>query len=186
VELFSDAAAMAAGTDFQAYNQGPNPAWHYEGCGPQAIDNVLSYYGIDKTIQDVAPHVTTIALNSSNIASTPDAVAGGLQAMLNAWGDGVFTVQRLSGADMRWEVRNSLEAGDPVIMLVQGGGHYQVATGLLADEYHVIDYVGKDAWVSELNIGFQFGSGPWAGIFGGVDGGYQEDTLVKVSRAPKP
>jgi hypothetical protein len=185
VDLFADENAMNNNVDFQAYNQGSD--WHYEGCGPQAIQNVLSYYGVDKKIQDIAPYVSTIHFSDSNIATSPDKVREGLQNMLNAWGDGNFNVQRLSNVDIRSTTRYQLESGSPVIILVHGGSHYQVATGLSGGDYHVVDYVGNDAWAPEyptLDPGLSDFS-LWESAFSGGFQGYQAYTVVTVTRTPK-
>jgi hypothetical protein len=187
VRLFADKAAEANGTVFPAYNQGSNQP--YMGCGPAAIQNVLAYYGIYKRIQEVAPMVsTTVDPRNGDIASSPDDVAGALKIMLNVWGDGEFAVDRIShSGNIRLDIRQALLGGDPVIMLVHGGSHYQVATGISYDQYHVIDYVGQDTWVKESDIGFDLTfPAAWGGFFSNGSGGYVSETFIRIKRTPKP
>jgi hypothetical protein len=184
VKLYADSAAAAADTPFPAYNEGAS--WKYLGCGPQAAQNILAYYGAQVPIAEVARFIDTIDVPfSDSIATTPDDLANGLKALLRVYTDGTFEVQRLSEDDFeRDTVRSELRQGRPVIMLVKGGDHYVVATGISADSYHVIDYPGSGSrWVNEgtLKLGLDFPAA-WASVITAGYGGYLDNTFLTIRR----
>jgi hypothetical protein len=178
--LFADKSAYPS-TPFPAY---PGGDWKYEGCGPQAALNVLHYFGAPVRIFDVAPYIHTINLDSSDIATLPEDLSVGLQNAANSLGNGHFSTQRLSNIDVRGTVRNELAMGNPVIALVHNGSHYQVITGLVDDQYHVIDYQGNDSWVSESNLGLEIFGGAWSAIGTCAYQGYCDDTVITIHRTP--
>jgi hypothetical protein len=218
VAIYRDAAAVAASRPFSEFNQGPS--WSYQGCGPQAIMNVLSYYGNTSTfpvawgclkrgplhvvkpghpptypcikwgpttyvhgvpIGVVAPNVDQVSDPRGGWATSPDNLADALRRLLASYGDGNFTVDQRSGVDVRSVVRGELRQGNPVILLVNGGDHWVVATGLSVNNYHVIDYPGGSRWVAESDMGFSLR--PPASLSLGF-GGYESNTVITIHRAP--
>jgi hypothetical protein len=182
VSVHATAADGAAGVSFPADDYGPR---EYLGCGPQAIKNVLAWYGVEKDIGEIKKYVKTWTFKGSDgVATTPDDLRDALQKMLNAWGDGTFTVDRKSNADMRGETRRALKEGSLPILLVNGGTHYQVATKLAANEYTMIDYPWKsnhlrtdavegDVMNFDINVPGWFVTGYH---------GYERNTMILVHR----
>ena len=95
--------------------------WQYKGCRPQAVMNVLHYYGVEIGITEAAGRTDTIRFSDSAIGSSPDDVAESLQALLNERADGIFTVRRKSYVDIRAEVQAAIRKGTPIIVLVNDG-----------------------------------------------------------------
>jgi hypothetical protein len=182
--LHADYAAANANAIFPAYNQGPS--WQYDGCGPQAAQNVLNYYGVQMPILDVAQYIHTFSLvagsNDHSIATFPDDLASGLQRLLNEKvAPKHFTVARRSNVNPGIEVDNALRSGNPIILLVNGGDHYQVATGTGTGGVFVIDYPGNDQWRDWTSLGMDL---PWySDIFSTVSfgaGGYEDYTVITI------
>ena len=180
IALFADAGARSASQTFPAFNE--DPAWRYLGCGPQAAQNVLAFYGIKKSIVEVARSIRTINFSSSSIATAPDDLVSGLQSELDAWGQGTYKVQRRSYVDIRWEVRQALNKGNPVILLVQGGKHYQVVTSLVGWEYTLIDYPGSGDHIVdfESGLGLDLSLPGW---FASGYRGYNPNTIITITRS---
>jgi hypothetical protein len=181
--LYADYASYTSGALFGAYN---DPTWEYDGCGPQAAQNVLNYYGVQMPIDQVTNYISTFGLiagdHNQNIATFPDDLASGLQNLL---GDQVsahhFVVSRRSGVDVSTEIPNAIDHGYPLIMLVNGGDHYQVATGYRPGGVYVIDYAGDDQWRGQGDLGMQLSTG--ASIFSTISfgaGGYEDYTVISL------
>ena len=129
-------------------------------------------------------HISTFAwvagdADPGGVATWPDSLASGLQELLNDYAaGGTFTVQRHSDqTTFRSAIDYEISHGNPVIILMNGGAHYQVVTGYVGYwTYHVIDYpwigtqngvpsAGNDSWVSEFDLGLTM-SGGYALLFG--------------------
>jgi len=182
--LHANAAAAASNSIFPAYNEGPS--WQYSGCGPQAAQNVLNYYGIQMPIAEVEQYIPTFALvagsHDQNIASFPDDLADGLQRLFNEMvAPGRFIVSRRSGVVIGNELDKAMRNGNPLIMLVNNGTHYQVATGADLTRAYVVDYAGNDQWRSQSDLGMDL---PWySDLFSTVSfgaGGYEDDTVITI------
>jgi hypothetical protein len=185
-KVYANAASAASDTPFQAFNEGPS--WQYRGCGPQAAQNIVAYYGGQVPIATANSFMSTFDVPfSDSIATSPDDLTNGLKALLRVYTDGIFDVQRFSDVvPIRDAVLNELLGGHPVIMLVQGGDHYIVATGvdLLKRQYYIIDYpnkagrwIGEDALETELHF-----PASWASFFPGGSGGYEDNTMIVIRR----
>jgi hypothetical protein len=182
--LHADATAAAYNAPFPAYYQGSD--WEYWGCGPQAAQNVLNYYGVQMPIVEVDQYIPTFGLiagsNDQSIATFPDDLASGLQRLLNEKvAPGHFTVTRRSGVYATTEVDKALRAGNPIILLVNGGNHYQVVTATGTGGVHVIDYPFGDTWRSWDSLEMDL---PWySDIFSTVSfgaGGYEDYTVITI------
>jgi hypothetical protein len=181
--LYADYASLMSGTMFGSYN---DPTWEYDGCGPQAAQNVLNYYGVQMPIDQVQSYISTFGLiagdHNQGIATFPDDLASGLQNLLS---DQVsahhFAVSRRSGVSIYSELPNAIDNGVPLIMLVNGGDHFQVATGYDPSRVHVIDYPGKDTWrnISDLGLSLSTGASIFSTISFGA-GGYEDNTVVSI------
>ena len=119
--------------------------------------------GPDRDPGTFAQYIPTFGLiagsNDQSIATFPDDLASGLQHLLNEKvAPGHFTVTRRSGVYAGGEVDKALRAGNPIILLVDGGNHYQVVTGTGTGGAFVIDYPGKDTWRSWTSLGIDL---PW-------------------------
>jgi hypothetical protein len=160
------------------------------GCGPQAVQNLLSYYGTDLTMDQVTPVVHTIAFwGFPEIATTPDSLMYGLTTLLNyAWGvNQISTVTRHSNiGNLTDNVIPQLLNGNPVAVLVTSGTHWVVVTGWRApDDFYVIDYdSGSGSWEPGTNLAFGgWGLGP--ALVTGY-GGYYPRTIITTSVEPAP
>ncbi len=186
--LYANSAALASGVIFPAYN---DPTWSYFGCGPQAAQNVLNYYGVQMPIEEVAQHVATFGLvagsQNQSIATFPDDLANGLQGLLdNQVAANHFVVTRSSGVDYGVEIQNAIDSGNPIILLVDGGDHYQVATGYTETEAYVIDYPSGDTsegnqWRYQSDLGMKLSTA--ASIFSTIsfgDGGFEDYTVITI------
>ena len=182
--LHADSAAAAANTIFPGYNQGPD--WEYRGCGPQAAQNVLNYYGVQMPIAQVDQYIYTFGLvagrTDQSIATFPDDLASGLQRLLNEQvAPNHFTVTRRSGVYASIEVDKALRAGNPIILLVDGGVHFEVVTGTGTGGVYAIDYPGQEQWRSWTTLGMDL---PWySDIFSTVSfgaGGYEDNTVITI------
>jgi hypothetical protein len=184
--LYASFADAASGTIFAAYE---DSTWSYFGCGPQAAQNVLNYYGVQMPIAQVAQYISTFGLvagdQDQSIATFPDDLASGLQNLLN---DQVaahhFAVARHSGVAPSIEIEKAINAGKPIILLADGGYHYQVVTGYNLGSYYVIDYPSwqtteGNRWrtESELGLGLSTGMTFLSDALIGY-GGFSDDTIV--------
>lgn len=185
--LFADANALASNVIFPAYNEGPS--WTYSGCGPQAGQDVLNYYGVQMPIAEVGQYVPAFTWSAgsdaSAMATCPDDLASGLQNLLN---DQVaanhFVVSRHTGVDPYTEIPNAINSGNPIILLVDGGYHYQTATGYDSStgRAFVTDFAGNDQWKYVSDLGMQISSTlqPLSIVPCGW-GGLGDDTIINVN-----
>ena len=155
----------------------------YRGCGVAAAANVLSFYGVETTTLDIASHINSFGVPfSNNIATTPDSLASGLERLLNARADGQFKVTRKSNTAVHAEVGDAVRKGQPIILLVNRGGHYVMVTGFeQGDVWSVTDYVGSERKVQERDLGISDITGDalgWAG-------GYLPYTVIRIERRPR-
>ena len=124
---------------FGATAQGP-----YHGCGPQASAN-LGGYLLDRwfDVADVKRWTNTWGWGS-NIGTTPDRLMDSIRSTVNLDLHS-YRLEKHHGAWLT-DMRRYLLNGYPVILLVNGGNHYQMLTGYRApDEYYVVDY----AWAND-------------------------------------
>ena len=184
VALHADGAAAIGNAIFPAYNQGPG--WEYNGCGPQAAQNVLNYYGVQMPIVDVTQYIHTFGLiagsNDQGIATFPNDLASGLERLLNEKvAPKHFTVTRRSNVDPSDEVYKALRSGNPIILLVNGGSHYQVVTGIGLGGVFAIDYSGNDQWryLSEMGMDLPWYSDIFSTVSRGA-GGYEDYTVITI------
>jgi hypothetical protein len=195
-------AARSCGVSCVAWADKPNPKGYgprvryctktapnclaapYRGCGPAAVANVLNFYGVELSTVEVADtYVETFQVPfTDQIASTPDAVASGLQRLLDERADGIFTVTRKSWVDVRSEVQAAIKRGTPIIVLVNNGGHYVTVTGYQDwSLFSVTDYLGSERQVNDWDLGFDVLTGDLAGWVGG----YLPNTVITVERRPR-
>jgi hypothetical protein len=179
--LYADRGALARGEIFPAYfdgyHDGVDKDGRYLGCGRTAVQNVLAYYGKYVNLSDL---VSAVPANFAS-ATTPDELMYALQGQLDRYWPGKFAVSRKSYVDVRWEVRHALNAGNPIIVLVHGGNHWQVATGLTVGDYTMIDYAGPPQTVygeDALGINIEFHLA-WFSI--GYQG-YYSNTVITIER----
>lgn len=196
--LSLNSADSASGIPFPAFNNlGPQS---YVGCGPQAIFNVLNYYGITSySLYDVANSTTTWQWPldiDENIATTPNGLADSLRDKLNAGHGGAFRVdvQEIPAGDgtvvgFAQAVKGALAHGDPVVALVQGGSHFQVITGFrnlgrgIPNEFYVIDYPYGGHWVGEWDLRRELeGAMSVWGDISPFPGGYDDNVVITVYR----
>jgi Peptidase_C39 like family len=180
VTLHADATAAAWDAVFPEYDEGP--AYQYRGCGPKAAQNVLNYYGVQMSIADVSLYVSTFALRAGeldqNIATYPDDLASGLQRLLNEKiAPNRFVVSRHSGVNITTAIQDSIRKGNPIVVLVNGGDHYQVVTGFDSGSAYVTDYAGQSKWRAISDMGTDL---PWYYDILIFDGGLEDDTVVTI------
>jgi hypothetical protein len=191
---FASAGDAAANKLYPENNEGPS--WHYLGCGPQAVMNILNYYGVNLTIDQVYQQMNTFYISSSAIATFPDDVRDGLQAQLNRWADGAFVVTRHSGVDdVLGLLKGHLAYGWPSILLVQGGNHYYTVLAASGSSIYVIDYPttstagpqpGKWVDFNTIDLSINPFSQAGAALVAGV-GGWLDNTVITIERTgPKP
>lgn len=136
----------------------------YRGCGPQAAMNFANYTGMPARIEDAARLTNTWHIRWAipgwaqdwlpeqwmKIASTPGQLREGLQWTANDARHHYRPTVR-NGVHIRTAL-DHLKRGYPVVVLVNGGFHWQVLTGYRIhpelDEVYVIDYVdrGNHGW----------------------------------------
>lgn len=119
---------------FGATAQGP-----YNGCGPQASAN-LGGYLLDRWFNtwDVKRWTSTWG-SGSRIGTTPDRLLDSIRATVNV-DLHRYRLEKHHGAFLP-DMRRYLINGYPIILLVNGGNHYQMVTGYRApDEWYVVDY----------------------------------------------
>ena len=186
VTLHADATAASAGVVFSAWRQ---PDWDYWGCGPQAAQNILNYYGVQMRVQDIGQYVPTFSLlagsNDFRIATFPDSLASGLQRLLTETLGDHFVVLRRSGVNVPLEIDTAIKKGTPIIVLVNGGSHFQTVTGFDRTEAFVIDYPGNDQWRSKFDLDTELSW--YSTIFSTVSfgaGGFESDTVITIDYVP--
>jgi hypothetical protein len=187
VTLHADAAAASTGVVFSAWRQ---PDWEYWGCGPQAAQNILNYYGVQMRVQDIAQqYIPTFSLiagsNGHDIGTFPDTLASGLQRLLTDKLGNHFVVQRRSGVTVPLEIDAAIKRGTPIIVLVNGGNHYQTVTGYNQSEAFVIDYPGNDQWRSKFGLDTELSW--YSAIFSTVSigaGGFESNTVITIDYVP--
>jgi hypothetical protein len=197
---------MVSASNADAINEVPfgsyiNPTPRvYQGCGVQAVQNILAYYGDQKSIYDVAKFVGTIWLGPGNLGSTPDQVMSGLNLLLNGFNQKATTSRQSYVTNLHTRIIGELQAGRPVAAIVRAGNHWQVITGVRSDpvwrslyQYYVVDYENKatgtgpyGVWKNESELRFD----DWdiAPTLVSGAGGYYPQTLVTttVTAAPPP
>ena len=96
-----------------------------------------------------------------------------------------FTVTRRSDVYVTEEIDKALRSGNPIILLVNGGDHYQVVTGTGAGGVFVIDYPGNDhfrQW-TDLGMDLQWYSDIFSTVSFGA-GGYKDYTVITIDYVP--
>ena len=176
-----------ATTAYPATASGP-----YKGCGVSAIANVANYItGAFHTTESVhrwAGHknwgfVWPLSYLNKDQGMTVDSVNDYLKIGLGDYRHRYFTtkVHNASLPAALPDIINSLKAGYPVVMLVNGGYHYQVITGYRApDTFFMTDYTSqplKERRFHELEFD-NLGRLPSA-LFGFQ--GYHPGTYIKVT-----
>jgi len=187
VTLHADAAAASANVVFPAWTQ---PDWDYWGCGPQAAQNILNYYGVQMRVQDIAEqYIPTFGViagsNDQDIATFPDSLASGLQRLLTDKLGNHFVVRRRSGVTVPLEIDNAIKKGTPIIVLVNGGNHFQTVTGYDQSGAFVIDYPGNDQWRSKFGLDTELSW--YSAIFSTVSfgaGGFESNTVITIDYVP--
>ena len=187
VTLHADDAARSAGVVFSAWKQ---PDWEYWGCGPQAAQNVLNYYGVQMRVQEIAgDYIPTFAWiagsNERNIATFPDSLASGLQRLLTDKLGDHFVVRRHSGVNVPIEIENSIKKGNPIIVLVNGGNHLQTMMGYDSSSVFAIDYPYNDQWRSRFDLGTELSW--YSTIFSTISlgaGGFESNTVITIDYVP--
>jgi len=179
--LLSDSPQNAAiGEMVGAYiNPVPRLRW---GCGRQAVQNLLNYYGDQLPLTDIAPGVDSIGFEpfSSEIAVTPDQLIKGGKTLLDSRGGQEATITRYSSVqDLRKFVIGELLNGNPPLVNIHDGDHWVMVTGWRDDpsgeNYFIVDY-DKGHWVTYESL-----------RFGGVNplvygyGGWYPRTVLSVS-----
>lgn len=135
------------------------------GCGIRAAQNALRYFGLERSQNEIDQHITTHRLPGGQIATYPGALRNGLQDFLDLYGKRKFRVVRHEHKDGR-DVIPYLNAGMPVIALVDGGTHWVVVSGY--DETG--GYFIQDNWAvreprpRDLDLGFDAMRTFWANI----------------------
>lgn len=182
--LHENDADARANVIFPAYNEGAT--WRYRGCGPQAAQNVLNYYGVQLPLTDIVQYIPTFGLiagsTDQSIATFPNSLASGLQRLFNERvAANRFVVQRRSGVNVRVEIENSLERGNPIILMTDDGKHYEVVTGFDITRVFTIDYPGHDGWrdISGLNMDLPWYSDIFSTVTWGA-GGYEPNTVITI------
>jgi hypothetical protein len=168
----------------------------YVGCGPKAAQNVMGYFGISEPITGIPSppyYVKTTRTDQlslffqNGIATTPDNLASGLQRALNDMGDGTFKVTRKSGVDMMGEVKKSIDAGFPIIVLADNGAHFLMVTGynLHTQTMIVNDYAFDNDKVQParaVDLGDPLLNFETHFSFGYHPGGWEDRTVITVER----
>jgi hypothetical protein len=160
VVLLSDTPERAAAGYMVGAYINPVPR-EYHGCGPQAVQNLLNYYGDQLPLSEILPAVDTISFpGSSEIASTPDSIIKGGKTLLDSRGGQQATITRYSNLnDLRSFVIGELLAGSPPLVNIHDGNHWVLVTGYKDDpsgkSYFIVDYAnGTGAWTSYADLQF--------------------------------
>jgi hypothetical protein len=170
----------------------PEDPFVYRGCGQSAIQNVLAWYGVNMSLSAVYQQTDSWKAwpwtDGHSIATTPNQVVTSLQNLLETWASGPFHVQRIGEAQLWHVTMSALKAGNPLIVMVNSGQHWQVITGFrLADdgvgEYRVIDYPANGGtWVREPDLRRELeGEFKWWAETIGFDG-FENNTVVAITR----
>jgi hypothetical protein len=164
----------------------------YRGCGQSAIQNVLHWYGVNMSLGAIYQQTDSWKAwpwtDGHNIATTPNAVVESLQNLLDKWASGRYRVESFSGPVLYFVAMANLRRGNPVIVMVNSGQHWQVITGYrqvagAPDQYRVIDYPGNGGmWVSEPDLRRQLEGefALWAETIG--FGGFDHNKLITITR----
>jgi hypothetical protein len=195
VELFPTRQRAEEGSaPFSATDAFSGPVSEYRGCGPQAAMNFGHYVGSFVTIADAARLTSTWSIQWLpewakeqlpekwlKIGSTPDQLRDGLQWVGDdAWNRYRPTVR--TGTSLN-DVKYWLLRGYPVALLVNGGYHWQLATGWKRgindhDQFYVNDYVDRGAhgWRKGYELRFDSLSGLPNALFGFDN--YKDATMI--------
>ncbi len=155
VGLFARAADLGTTRQFPAVRDGAG-----DGCGPWAAANVLSFYGLDLSIDIVGGAISTYHFPFTNqIGTLPGSLADGLHSLLDEYGDGDFDVVMYHHMTAEG-IKSALAAGAPVIILAEGGTHYLVATGYwsppdFGGTFVVLDN-GRSKWMDAADLQLDF------------------------------
>jgi hypothetical protein len=171
---------------FPAYDDGN---WSYKGCGPQAAQNILAYYGVYLPIEEVARWIWVWEFwwDPGNLQTTPDALVSGLQRLLDHYAIGQYKVTRHQNFVLYYPAVASLLKGNPLIVMVNGGAHWQVVTGYRWNnqgEFRVIDYPGEqgETWMTDggLRRDLEGGMELWGSLF--QFEGFNHSTIITIER----
>jgi hypothetical protein len=185
VVLYADDTARANNSPFPAFDDGTGH--DYLGCAPEAAQNVLEYFGARDalgrpiTLDVVTQFVKTTAFKKDNLGSYPEWLQSGLQQLLNIFGGGSYTVEVHSWADVGGTARSELRAGNPVIVLANGGAHYLTIVGYDGPDFWVIDYpwAGPPRRVSYSDLGTEFFDG---GDIAAAIHGWHSQTVLTIHK----
>ena len=153
----------------------------YKGCGIKVAQNVLRYFNIIMTQDEIKKYIKTHSSKlSSNIWVYPDEMTSKLQKILNDNGyKGIITVKRYGGKhnDKNFLI-NTLKAGLPLIALVDNGSHYISIFAHENGKYYVHDN-WNNVWQDKIDTSF----GKKAKIVGAIDklfddNKYKEGTFI--------
>ena len=115
----------------------------YEGCGIKSAQNVLRYFDIFMTQDEIKKYIKTHSIKSikNNAWVYPDEMTSKLQKILNDNGyKDIITVKRNEGKHKDKDfVLNTLKAELPLIALVDKGSHYISIFGYRNGKYCVHD-----------------------------------------------
>lgn len=175
--LFLSYDDLQDGDIFGTYTYG---GWDddYKGCGIKAAQNVLRYFGLEKSQQSIRNYIATIqsSVFSQNIAVLPNALRNGLQDIFDQYGV-PYTVHRWSGVSES-TIKSQLADGLPVIALVNNGNHWVVISGWDRDS----GYYVQDDWIDTRRTSLDMSplcSGCQALL--GI-GGYSANTIITFER----
>jgi hypothetical protein len=185
--LYADDGARATNNPFPAFDDGTGHP--YVGCGPEAVQNVLEYFGARDVLgRPITMDIVTQFVKTSNwggwskgLGSYPEWVRDGLQNLLNAFADGNYTVTVKSWTDVGGTLRSELKAGNPVIVLANGGSHYLTAVGYDGPDFWVVDYPwnGPPQKVAYGDLGTEFFDG---GDFISDLHGWKSQTVITIHK----
>jgi hypothetical protein len=153
---------------------------YYFGCGINAAQSALAYFGIYKIQGELKAFINTISFpTTSNIAVYPDDLKNGLQKLLIIAGLNNIRVCRRSDITKDEKVQSinqSLLAGFPVIALVDGGSHWIVIVGEENGNYLVhSNFNLTNRTADQIDIDF----GNLEGFLASIDGtSYNSGTMI--------
>jgi hypothetical protein len=135
------------GVPFGATAQGS-----YQGCGPQAVANVMGYVlGNVVSVADTKRWTETWG-SGDHIGTTPDKLQHAVDMGLKVDYHQYQIVRGHDGPTLP-ELKRYLLTGYPLVLLVNGGDHYQMVTGYQApDWFYVVDYAWEDTGTSYTKI----------------------------------
>ena len=162
----------------------------YIGCGVQAAQNVLSYFGRDEALTTLRAHgpIRTHDWGEGKIASYPDELEPDLRKMINVWGAGSYNVRRQSRTVPTYLiVKEALQRGEMIVALVENGKHWVVINGWRSGSdkgFHIVDYPTGGRWVSqdELDQDLRSWTGVGSDIVLGRSHGFEDHVYIFVSR----